>query len=99
MNTDDQGLSQAREALRELQMFWWLDDSDIVITRLGGLTNRVFRVDHSGEQYVLRLPGAGTAEYINRANEAQAARAAAKAGVSPDVLYADAATGIMVTRL
>ena len=96
---NDQGITQAREVVRGLKMFWCLDDSDIEITRLGGLTNLVFRVDHGGEQYVLRIAGKGTEEYINRANEAQAARATAKAGVSPDVLYADPATGVMVTRL
>ncbi len=62
--------------------------------RLGGLTNRVFRVgDHC-----VRLPGAGTAEYINRAHEAETARLAADAGVGPEVVHADPATGIMVTR-
>jgi thiamine kinase-like enzyme len=63
------------------------------IERLGGLTNRVYRI---GEN-VLRIPGAGTEEYINRANEAASASSAAKAGVSPAVLHADAKTGIMVT--
>ena len=99
MNMDDHGISQAREALNAINMFWHPDESEVEITRLGGLTNLVFRVDHAGEQYVLRIPGKGTEEYINRANEAQAARAAARAGVSPDVLHFDAATGVMVTRL
>lgn len=67
-------------------------------TRLGGLTNRVFRIEAEGETYCLRLAGAGTEEYINRANEAAMARAAAEAGVSPDVLHADPETGVMVTR-
>ena len=62
--------------------------------RLGGLTNRVW---HLGD-HILRIPGEGTAEYIDRANEAVAARAAAEAGVSPEVLHADPATGLMVTR-
>jgi thiamine kinase-like enzyme len=96
---DDRGIPQAREILRDMKLFWCLDDSDIEVTRLGGLTNLVFRVDHGGEQYVLRIPGQGTEEYINRANEAQAAREAAKAGVGPDVLHFDPATGVMVTRL
>ncbi len=62
--------------------------------RLGGLTNRVWQLgDH-----ILRIPGEGTAEYIDRANEAVAARAAAAAGVAPAVLHADPATGLMVTR-
>ncbi|MBZ9708825.1 phosphotransferase family protein [Mesorhizobium sp. ESP7-2] len=64
------------------------------LERLGGLTNLVFKAG----DYCLRIPGKGTEEYINRANEAVAAREAAKAGVSPEVLHADAATGLMVTR-
>ena len=95
---DDQGIAQARAILHGLKLFWCLDDSEIEVTRLGGLTNLVFRVDHGGEQYVLRIPGKGTEEYINRANEIQAAREAARAGVSPDVLHFDAKTGVMVTR-
>lgn len=64
------------------------------IVRLGGLTNLVFQVgDHC-----LRIPGKGTEEYINRANEGVAAREAAKAGVSPEVIHFDDRTGIMVTR-
>jgi thiamine kinase-like enzyme len=62
--------------------------------RLGGLTNLVYRVGDA----CLRIPGKGTEEYINRANEAVAAREAAKAGVSPQVLHFDDATGVMVTR-
>jgi thiamine kinase-like enzyme len=64
------------------------------VARLGGLTNRVYRVG----DLCLRLPGAGTEEYIDRRNEAVAAREAARAGVSPEVLHADPMTGVMVTR-
>ena len=62
--------------------------------RLGGLTNRVWRLGEA----ILRVPGEGTQAYINRAHEAVAARAAAAAGVAPEVLYFDAASGLMVTR-
>jgi thiamine kinase-like enzyme len=64
------------------------------LERLGGLTNLVYR---AGEA-CLRIPGKGTEEYINRANEGVAAREAAKAGVSPEVLHFDGATGLMATR-
>ena len=64
------------------------------LERLGGLTNLVFKVG----EFCLRIPGKGTEEYIDRANEAVAAREAANAGVSPEVLHADPATGVMVTR-
>lgn len=62
--------------------------------RLGGLTNRVYRLGDA----ILRVPGEGTADYIDRDAEAVAAVAAAQAGVSPAVLYNDPASGIMVTR-
>ncbi len=64
------------------------------VERLGGLTNMVFRAG----DLVLRLPGQGTEAYIDRANESVAARAAAAAGVSPDVVHDDPATGLMLTR-
>lgn len=64
------------------------------LERLGGLTNLVFKAG----DFCLRIPGKGTEEYINRANEAVAAREAAKAGVSPEVLHVDPGTGMMVTR-
>lgn len=65
------------------------------VERLGGLTNKVYRVG----SHVLRIPGAGTEEYINRDNEAVSARVAAGAGVSPAVVHADAKSGLMVTVL
>jgi thiamine kinase-like enzyme len=65
------------------------------VARLGGLTNRVYQLSSA----VLRVPGKGTEEYINRTNEAVAARVAAEAHVSPDVIYADVITGFMVTRM
>lgn len=65
------------------------------VERLGGLTNRVYRIG----KLVLRIPGAGTEEYINRENEAVSALVAAAAGVSPAVVHADAKSGLMVTAL
>ncbi|MDG4884613.1 phosphotransferase family protein [Mesorhizobium sp. WSM4884] len=84
-------MDEARSALAAIPM---LAGYDGPLERLGGLTNRVYR---AGE-VCLRIPGKGTQEYINRANEAVAAREAAKAGVSPEVLYADPASGVMATR-
>jgi hypothetical protein len=43
------------------------------LDRLGGLTNLVFKAG----DLCLRIPGKGTEEYINRANETVAAREAA----------------------
>ena len=82
------------EARAKLAAIPMLADYTGPLERLGGLTNLVFRAG----DLCLRIPGKGTEEYINRANEAVAAREAAKAGVSPQVLHADADTGVMVTR-
>jgi thiamine kinase-like enzyme len=69
-------------------------------TRLGGLTNRNYRIEvNHDDRYVLRIPGEGTSEYINRANEEVAARASAAAGVNAEVVFFDARDGLMVTRL
>lgn len=84
-------IAAARAALKEMPRF---RDHDGEIVRLGGLTNLVFRVG----DFCLRIPGKGTEEYIDRANEAVMAREAARAGVSPEVLHADPRTGVMVTR-
>lgn len=65
-------------------------------TRLQGLTNRVYRVDLGGESYCLRIPGAGTGAIIDRGAEAANARAAAAAGIAPEVLYFGA-DGLMLT--
>ncbi len=83
-------IAVARKAMAAIPL---LEDHVGPITRLGGLTNLVFHVS----DYCLRIPGKGTEEYINRAHEAVAAREAAKAGVSPEVLYFDARDGVMVT--
>jgi len=66
--------------------------------RLGGLTNRVYRVEAAGRSVVVRIPGEGTEAYIDRAVEAHNAEAAARAGVSPEVVFADPASGVMITR-
>ncbi|MCP5038919.1 MAG: phosphotransferase family protein [Rhodobacteraceae bacterium] len=64
--------------------------------RLGGLTNLVYRVEIGDEKLIVRIPGAGTEEYIDRAVELHNALVAADAGVSAKVLWADGATGVMI---
>lgn len=66
------------------------------IERLGGLTNLVYRVGFEGADYLLRIAGEGTEDYIDRAVEAHNARVAADAGVSAKVLFFDEADGLML---
>ena len=67
-------------------------------TRLAGLTNVNHLVMVGDDRYVLRIPGEGTSEYINRIDEEVAARSAAIAGVNAEVVFFDAGDGLMVTR-
>jgi thiamine kinase-like enzyme len=71
---------------------------DVAIERIGGLTNRNYKITHGAERYVLRLAGAGTSDYIDRAAEAHNARIAAAAGVNAEVLYFEVGDGTMLAR-
>jgi thiamine kinase-like enzyme len=73
-----------------------LDRPDI--ERIGGLTNRNYKVSVGAETYVLRLAGAGTGAYIDRKAEEQNARIAAAAGVNAELLHFDAGDGTMLCR-
>jgi thiamine kinase-like enzyme len=94
--SDDIG--QARDMLVNIPLFYEVDPDSVTITRLGGLTNLVFRLDWQGESVCLRLPGKGTEDYIDRQVEGHNARMAAEAGVSPEVLYFDPQSAVLITR-
>ncbi|MFC3132960.1 phosphotransferase [Microbaculum marinum] len=90
-------IDKARAALAGISAFADRDLAGASISRLGGMTNLVFRLDLSRDSYCLRLPGEGTSAYIDRAVEQTNARAAADAGVSPEVVHFGP-DGVMVTR-
>ena len=94
----DDHLEQVHAALVSIPGLNALDPGACVVTRLGGLTNLVFRIEVDGGPYVLRLPGKGTEDYIDREVERHNAIVAAQAGVSAEVIHADAGTGLMLTR-
>jgi len=93
MNAD---FDDARRGLQSLGFYTQAEAEGVEIERLGGLTNRVFMVSGPRGRHVLRIPGNGTEAYINRRVEAVAARAAARAGVSPEVI-ATTDDGLMLT--
>lgn len=68
------------------------------ISAMPSYTNRTYRIERDGAGFILRLPGQGTERYIDRAGEIANARAAAGLGIAPTVVFADAASGVMVTR-
>ena len=52
----------------------------------GGITNHNYVCVFDNRKYVLRIPGAGTDTFIDRAHELSNSIAAAEAGVSPEIL-------------
>ena len=66
--------------------------------RIGGLTNRNYKITIGRESYVLRLAGAGTGAYIDRRLEEHNARIAAAAGVNAELLFFAASEGTMLCR-
>ena len=96
--THDKGIAQAREVLGNFDFLDGAEASTLDISRLGGLTNLVFRVTNGDDVICLRLPGEGTQEYIDRKAEAHNARAAAAAGVAPEVIFANPESGLMATK-
>ena len=94
--TDAAEIARAREELLDTALF----EPDAVrsagLTRLGGLTNRNWRVDIAGRSLVLRIPGEGTSAYIDRKVEKHNAAVAARAGVNAELLHFDAASGVML---
>jgi len=88
--------SRLADALARIPLLANIDPA--TITRLAGLTNINYLVNTDSERLVLRVPGEGTGEYIDRRIEEIAARSAAAAGVNAEILFFDATDGLMVTR-
>ena len=84
--------------LRRVPRFAGLTARDVVASRLGGLTNQNWKLEIGQEVLVLRVAGAGTSDYIDRANEDTNARAAAAAGVGAEVLHCEPTTGVLLAR-
>lgn len=86
------------QALLRIPRFEGISPDRFQSERLGGLTNKNYKVTLAGESYVLRIAGAGTSDYIDREIEAHNARTAAAADVNAEVLHFDTSDGLMLCR-
>ena len=58
------------------------------ITRLGGMTNHSYKITReNSEEYIVRIPGEGTEEMINRADEKKSTMLACKLDIDSELLY------------
>src|SRR5215471_2046997 len=63
----------------------------------GGVRKRSYLVSAGDRQWVLRLPAPGADALLDLATEADVMRAAATAGLAPDVVAVDVPAGILLT--
>ena len=95
MNTN---IDDVINVLNKVEGFEKITKEDCNITRLGGMTNIVHLVETPTINLVVRIAGKGTAEYINRTFEYNNAMAAWRAGISPEIVWADVNNGVMVSK-
>ena len=62
-----------------------------------GMTNRSFLFRCRGRRYIMRIPGEGTQQLINRREEADVYAALAGRGISDDVLYINPENGYKIS--
>ena len=74
--------------LKELMNLVFGDNEWIDIQRLGGMTNHSYKITRNdGEEYLVRIPGDGTEEMINRMDERKSTELGCKLGIDSPLLY------------
>ncbi len=64
------------------------DGTYVEIERLGGMTNRSYKITRQdGKEYLIRIPGKGTQELINRTDERKSEELACRLGIDAGLLY------------
>lgn len=63
-----------------------------------GMTNRSFQFSVGGEKYIMRIPGEGTDQLINRAQETEVFKTIKGYGFCDDPLYINSENGYKITR-
>lgn len=68
------------------------------IEKLGGLTNKNYKVVMDGKEYVARVPGNGTSKFIDRLNEKVNSAIAFELGIDSETIFFDENTGFKITK-
>lgn len=63
-----------------------------------GMTNRSFLFEARGQKYIMRIPGEGTDQLINRKEEAQVYEVISPLHLSDDIVYINPENGFKITR-
>lgn len=71
---------------------------EISLLKDAGMTNQLFLLKSGGNTWLLRLPGAGTANIINRQHEKTVYEALRGSSITDDLLFIDGENGIKISR-
>ena len=94
----NENIDDVINVLNKIEGFEKITKEDCKIKRLGGMTNIVHLVETPTINLVVRIAGKGTEDYINRTFEYNNAMAAWRAGISPEIVWADVSNGVMVSK-
>ncbi|MFA9468187.1 NTP transferase domain-containing protein [Streptococcus sp. E24BD] len=75
-----------------------LDEIEHIRVLKKGMTNRSFRFTCRGHDYIMRIPGEGTDQLINRQEEADVYQALDGYGICDPVFYIDPLTGYKISE-
>ena len=80
----EEDIPKIRELLKKVNRSEIYDSID----RLGGMTNHSYRITlGNGEELLVRIPGEGTEEMINRRDERKSTELACRLGIDEELLY------------
>jgi len=94
----DTNIDKVIGVLHKVEGFEKITKQDCNIKRLGGMTNIVHLVETKDINLIVRIPGKGTEDYINRKFEYNNGMAAWRAGISAEIVWADVNNGVMVSK-
>lgn len=68
------------------------------ITRIGGMTNKNYKLRLNGELIILRLPGVGTEKLIDRSSENRNSQLVSEKNIDAKILYINEETGVKISK-
>ncbi|MGL4760513.1 MAG: phosphotransferase [Sarcina sp.] len=67
------------------------------VAPIGGMTNKNYSAKVNEQEYVIRIPGTGTSEMMDRVSEGRNSKLVADIGIDADILYYDDRTGTKIS--
>ncbi len=88
------------DSIEAIEKCFDVDNRDIKNIKVlkKGMTNRSFTFECKGKQYIMRVPGEGTDQLINRKQEADTYNAIANKGICDNVVLIDPEKGYKITE-